>query len=167
MAGLRPLDGKQRDFAEKHAGEALAIARRWERRFPRFQGEFESEAARALVSAAALHDDALGMEAGHYVRWRVARACLSVLIGRRFRPTIESRFPDRIAREEDPSSSSEADEEFERAIRPCRESERQLLRLIYRDGLNQKEAGAALGLGKQQAWRLHTAAIECLRSQYA
>jgi DNA-directed RNA polymerase specialized sigma24 family protein len=66
-----------------------------------------------------------------------------------------------------PGRAVEERDAFERLIRPLRQRQRLLMRLLFIGGLSQREAARALGHGDPNVSFMRAGAMELLRQEYA
>lgn len=163
---VMPLDPRRRELAARYVPLAFRTARR---RGPDPDAEL-SAALWALVEGAAKYDPARGAFstlAFRLTAWRTRDARRAAGPDPRRLPLDEVPEPSLVGREPDPAAASAAAEAFEALLKPLRARERQLLRLVYRDGHDLRSAGRALGVVKSRASTIHSGALARLRARLA
>ena len=71
-----------------------------------------------------------------------------------------------IRRNDHPTIDAHGRESFEALIRPLRQSARAALRLIYIEGLNQREAGEEIGISESRCSQIVKEALAYLRAHH-
>jgi RNA polymerase sigma factor (sigma-70 family) len=167
-------------LARSHAGLARSLARRAARGLPWLADELESAAMDGLRFAISRFDPTRGAEFATYATHRIAGAILDAKqrefprgygrLHRGSRPRLVSLYD--VADEDgrthaalavDHREGPPASDAIERATVGLAPRERAVILAIYRDGLNQSEAGRRAGVSQSRTSQLHDLAIERLR----
>lgn len=164
-ARLTPLTAAQRDRVSRHWDWAARMTGRFLKSFPRHRELILSAAALGLVQAALAYDPALNRDdnfeafAYLYVRGRVLDDLRRE--ARRDRERLAALTDGAYL---DPPPACEEHEAFEARLRGATPRQKAALRLVYRDGLTQEEAGAALGVCKSTACNSVHQGLKALRA---
>lgn len=151
-------------LAEEDALRAAAIAARWAKLFPPYhEDDFQSSAQWGAFRAALKFNPEKGTP---WKRWRdfCIRREIKRFIGRHITGQRVSCWP------QDALESIEGkplDSSFEETIAVLPEKYRDVLRLIYRDGMSATAAGKSLGYSGHHGTKLHNQALSLLKRHVA
>ncbi len=180
-----PLTAEQGERAGAYLPLARSLATPFKLRWPALKEEFESEVALAVAQEAGRFEPGRGVKFATAARPRILGALKDACrrerpfgfreAPREGRPTIHHldahglRYGRMVNRPEagPPAGADlEAAEAFEALVRrlPARHAE--VLRLIYRDGKDQRETARAIGLGQSRISNMHAEALAILRGAH-
>ena len=165
---LAPLDADRQALAARYLPLAVKLARPFGRSRPWLADDYESVACIALVRAAATYDPARA----RFMTWAHRLIRLALLDLHR----VETRRIEHVESlggidTPDPTTPQTAaldeDDAFERLLRSLPSRQREIARLIYRDGLNCTEVADLFDLSKSRIHTLHHRILATLRESAA
>jgi RNA polymerase sigma factor (sigma-70 family) len=165
----RPLSVSRRALVERYLPMAYALARPFVAVWPAIAAELDAEAAYALVRAAARWQPRRGVKFSTYARHRVIGSLQDLVRARHARTQRQRLAIQLLARRprRAPADPVEMHDLVENLLRALTPRLRSLMLLIYRDGLNQREAADALEIGESTASHWRHEAIDLMRDRAA